>query len=253
MGGFQDAFILRFTNTGVLAWATYYGGSKNDAGTCITTDPIGNIFVVGNTESADFNSLNLSGAYNDPLWNGGEDMFLLRFSNTGILTWSTFYGGTSNDAATSMNIDFAGNIYVTGKTQSSNFPIFSRTGAYNNPTLNMGIGMSYDVFILRFTSSGSLTWSTFFGGSSDDAQDAGTTIITDPSGNVYVTGQTQSSDFPILTWMGAYNDGILGGSLDVFLIRFNVAGTLTWSTYYGGSDRESIAMVFPYSTKDCVA
>ena len=230
-GGTWDAFILRFTNTGSLTWATYYGGSGSDQGNSVETDVAGNIYVCGQTNSANLPVQSWAGAYNQPTYGGGGfwgDAFILRFTNTGTLTWATYYGGSGGSPANSIETDGLGNIYVTGNT-SAGFPTQSWTGAYNQVSYGGG---SWDAFILRFTNTGALTWATYYGGS---GMDVGNCIKTDGSGNIYATGHTTSANFPTQPWAGAYNVPVIGGTSDLFILRFTNAGSLTWATYYGGS------------------
>lgn len=121
-------------------------------------------------------------------------------------------------------MDFSGNAYVTGTTDSTNFPtVNSHQPAYG--------GGYYDVFVTKFNSSGSaLVYSTYLGGSGDDG---GTGIGVDSSGNAYVAGQTRSTNFPTVIPIQRYYGG---GELDAFVAKFNSSGNaLLYSTYVGGS------------------
>ena len=107
------------------------------------------------------------------------------------------------------------------------------TGAYNQTTF----GGFFDVFILKFNSSGVRLWATYYGGND---YEYGYSIITDNTDNLYVTGTTVSKDFPTQTLPGAYNQTTHGGSFyDVFILKFNNSGARLWATYYGGSMDDS--------------
>ena len=85
---------------------------------------------------------------------------------------------------------------------------------------------------MKFNNSGERLWATYYGGSSNDY---GYAICTDNSSNIYITGETSSTDFPTQTLTGAYNQAASGGSSDAFILKFNSSGARLWATYYGGS------------------
>ncbi|MCC6691081.1 MAG: SBBP repeat-containing protein, partial [Bacteroidia bacterium] len=214
-----------------LVWATYYGGTSTEYSASSTMDSFQNFYTTGYTFSTDFPSF-ITGTYYTQIGNanaGNNDVVILKFNNSGVLLWATYYGGTQFDSPYSMTCDISDNLYVAGNTQSADFPIQASTG-YNDNT-NAGSG---DAFIIKFNSSGVRQWATFYGGSAGDACKS---ITTDNTGNVFATGYTSSTDFPVLNSGGYFNNTYAGGT-DLFIIRFNAANTLLWSTYFGGSDYE---------------
>src|SRR3990167_8284205 len=214
-----------------LLASTFLGGSYDEVGNSLTLDTSGNVYVTGATMSTDFPTT--SGAY-DTSFNGFNDIFVSKL-NSGLtsLLASTFLGGAVYDWGSSLTLDTSGNVYVTGETTSTDFPTTS--GAYDT-SFN---GYYDDVFVSKLNGGlTSLLASTFLGGSGDDYGDS---LALDTSGNVYVTGATDWTDFP--TTPGAYDTSYNGGNWngnDVFVSK--LSGDLTSllaSTYLGGTAGES--------------
>ncbi|MES2762314.1 MAG: SBBP repeat-containing protein [Bacteroidota bacterium] len=141
------------------------------------------------------------------------------------LVWGTFFGGYNSEYPTSVTTDLSGNFYVTGSTNSVNFP--TQTGPYFQGTLPGG---QTDFFISKFNINGNLLWSTYYGGNSGDNANS---ITTDSNGNIFITGTTGSSNFPLLN-AGTYFQGVINNFSEVFILKFNNAGNRLWATLYGG-------------------
>ena len=221
----SSAFSQRTT----LSWATYFGGdSAGGIGLGrIAKDTFGNIYITGTTYSD--TGIATKGAYQTVGDSVSGDVFLAKFSPSGSLIWGTYYGGSEFDAADGLSIDKLGNIYITGTTYSDTG--IATKGAYQT----VGDSVSGDVFLAKFSPSGSLIWGTYYGGSGYENDYFGG-VINDQTGNVYITGTTYS-DTGIAT-KGAYQtvgDNING---DVFLAKFSPSGSMIWGTYYGGNQIE---------------
>src|SRR5262249_34229383 len=150
----------------------------------IAVDATGNAYVTGDTDSPDFPTT--AGAFQTTK-KGGPNAFVAKLNAGGTnLVFSTYLGGSGPDHGNSLAVDAAGNAYVTGYTTSTNFP--TSAGAFQ--TIHKG---GNDVFVTKLNPTGtSLIYSTYLGGTKPDF---GTGIVVDGSGNAYVTGYTQSSDF----------------------------------------------------------
>src|SRR2546425_374238 len=233
-GGGVDAFVAKINAAGLaLVYSTYLGGATDDQGTGIAVDTGGNVYVSGLTTSPNFPTcpfaalLSPCASIGTPLQAtnaGGEDAFVAKLSSTGAsLLYSTYLGGTGFDAGTSIAVDGMGNAYVTGNTTSTNFPT-------QNPFQGSNAG-NFDVFITKLNASGSaLVYSTYLGGSSRDTDSA---IAVDAAGNAYVTGATESTNFPTKNPLQAS----IGVSADAFVAKLNATGSaLVFSTYLGGND-----------------
>ncbi len=223
--GTYDAFLTKLTpECDDLVYSTFLGGTWQDWAYDVAVDSRGYAYVVGSTESKNFPVKN---AY-DATQNGQNDAYLTKFSPTGkSLVYSTFIGGSRNDSALSIAIDASGAAYITGETVSPNFPIKK---AYKSV-----YGGSYgDGFVLKMAANGKdLVFSTFLGGS---GYDSGISLVLDSAGNILVTGQTESRDFPI---KDAYQSTHRGGVVDAFLTKLNPQGNaLVYSTFLGGGGRD---------------
>ncbi len=223
--GRWNVFVSKFNNglTNLIA-STLLGGNADDCGYAIAIDTGGNITVTGETSSTDFPTT--PGAY-DTSYNGGYcDVFVAKF-NRGLtsLLASTFLGGSSGDYGRAIAVDGAGNVFVTGNTWPRDFP--ATPGAYSI-SYNGG---NDDVFVSSLNNGlTSLLASTFLGGYSNDF---GKSIAIDGSGNVYVTGETVSPNFP--TTEGAYAAAYKSGFKDIFVSKFNnQLSSLAASTLLGG-------------------
>ncbi len=208
-----------------LLAATYLGGNGFDAANALSTDAEGNVYVAGRAGSSEFPST--SGAYDTGYGDGGSDAFIAKLdSGLANLLASTFLGGSGWDGCIDIALDPGGNVYVTGYTESDNFPTPSgRYTSYN--------GGTSDVFVSKLDSGLSILHnSTYLGG---DSQDASYSIAIDAKGNVYVAGYTWSENFP--TTAGAYSKGI--GLQDAYVSKFNSSlTTLLASTRLGGEKED---------------
>jgi gliding motility-associated-like protein len=188
----------------------------------------GNVFVTGWTKSQDFPVQSAgAGSYNQPTFGGGfMDAFILKFQNDGTRLWASYYGGLGQDQGYGLCTDLQGNLWITGKTDSPNFP------TQNNGTFFQGtLAGESDAFILKFNNLGVRQWATYYGGSGNDE---GHSISSDVNGNAFVTGETFSDNFSTQN-NGGYFQSNYGGAGDAFILKFADNGSLLWATYYGGN------------------
>jgi uncharacterized protein (TIGR03437 family) len=219
----------------VLQYASYLGGSGADAIQSVEVDASGNVFVAGYTTSTDFPIVD--GALSNNRGNG--DGFIAKLNSTGsTLTYASYLGGAGDDQMTGIGIDGTGSIWVTGFSNSTNFPLQAQ--------LQTVIAGGYDVAVARFSRAGLLQFSTYLGGSGDDKGEA---IAIDAASAVYVTGGTLSNNFPTgiaaqVNYGGASascptTSAGLAMAGDAFVFKLNSSGaTLQYSTYLGGSGCE---------------
>ncbi|MSV30369.1 MAG: hypothetical protein EXQ52_16745, partial [Bryobacterales bacterium] len=217
LGG-VDAFVVKLSaNGGSLVYATYLGGRGDDRAFGIAVDSAGAAYVCGRTSSVNFPILSAVQAALE----GGRDGWVAKLNAAGTaLAYSTYFGGTGDDSANGVAVDSAGNAYVTGETNSNNF----RTLAAYQGTPRGGL----DAFAAKFGPAGALVYSTYLGGTGDDR---GAAITVDAAGNAYVTGGTDSVNFPVLNAIQPVNRG----SQDAFVVKLGTTGTFAYGTFIGGS------------------
>lgn len=225
--GVRDIFICKMNASGsALIYSTLIGGNNQDDAFNMALDSSGNVYFTGRTWSTNYPTTSgvFDGTFNGSDWN----TIVTKVNALGnSLIYSTFLGGESygNDLA----IDSYGNAYITGQVPSSaGFPTTS--GAYDQS--HNGI---YDIYVSKLNSSGStLIYSTFIGGS---LTEFGYNIALDSDNNAYITGFTNSTNFPVTS--GSVDASYNGGSTDAFVCKLNSSGSaLIYSTYIGGGGAE---------------
>lgn len=227
-GGFGDAFILKFSNTGNLLWASYYGGSANDEATAIYSNGT-NVWLAGYTGSIDFPVLNPgNGAFFSGVLGGGIDGFIVKFNTNGALVWSTYCGGVTNDDITAIHFN-NNELFVGGTSNSPNFPVLNSGNYFQNYVA------ANDGFIMKFNINNNLIWSTFLGGTGNDLIN---TLSTNGN-NLFIGGYTNSTNFVTLN-ASTFFQPANAGSYDCFVSKFTLNGTLNWSTYFGGNNTDRI-------------
>jgi hypothetical protein len=242
-GSAPDAFVCKINSiTGVLLYATYFGGADRDEGAGIVVGAAGEAVVVGTTSSVDFPVQN---ALQDSLA-GGSDLFVARLDSAGAsLQHSAYLGGRSEDVGKGIAIGSDGSLYLTGQTRSSDFPI---AGAFRDSC--RGCPAYSDAFVTRLAASGrALVFSSYLGGNL--GEDVGRGIVVDRSGYILVVGRTASDDFPVIDPLQAVRWG--GSDAFITLLSGNGSGLL-FSSFWGGSnDDEAYAVALVGSGDALVA
>jgi uncharacterized repeat protein (TIGR01451 family) len=214
-----DAFITKLNATGdTLAYSTYMGGNKTDAGVGIRVDTAGSAYVVGETWSANFPTQSPIQA----AIAGENDLFVAKLNAAGdALAYSTYLGGSGKDYSYALDVDGSGNAYVTGNTLSTDYPTM-------NP-LQAALAGDSDGFVTKLNAAGDAwVFSSYLGGA---AFDKGAGIAVNSAGEAYLTGETASADFPVDGSMQDYQ-----GETDAFLVKMMADGSgLLYGTYLGGA------------------
>jgi hypothetical protein len=237
-GGGWDAFVAKLDQSGALDYATYLGGSGGDGAYGIAVDAVGDAYVSGWTESFDFPTT--SEAF-EPKPFGSRGAFVAKLdaeaSGDQSLIYSTYLGGTG-DAAGDIAVDVTGSAYVIGSTDIASFP--TTVNAFQQE-----FGDKFDVFVVKLTPAGDdVVYSTFLGGDRSEFDgDIAANCDTESGCTAYVTGFTQSANFP--TTEGALQEALAGKNCsncpsDAFVTKLNAAGNaLVYSTYLGGREGDT--------------
>lgn len=199
-----------------LVFSTYLGGSGDGAATSIAVDAAGNAYVTGWTVSTDF-PVGAGTRLGSP---SGVDTYVAKLSPEGALLYITYLGGAGDDRGYGIAVDNSGSAVVAGWTYSGNFPIVN--GA------QPGFGGGRDGFVAKLNAAGNgLIFSTYWGGSGSDSSNA---VAVGGQGDIYVAGETASTNFPVLNGLQAR----IGGGQDAFIAKFTSVGARSYSTLLGG-------------------
>lgn len=275
-GGVSDGFIAKFNSSDVLSWGSYFGGDQGDAFNSVKITQGGNILTSGYTKSqtkASSNGANTpcavpvtgnfpdctgGGSYYGQNFGGGfADNFIAEFNTSGNMIWSTYYGGAGqeNDARIVLGTN-SNEFYLVGNSNKNSYSLTQGSGAYLQTQPAFGVRGYIAKFVNRQP-----TWFTFLGDGTNTFANAG---ICDAAGNVYVTGSAQptsgyfatacqpvssgsnGTNFPKCFPANIFNQSSYGGGSagDAFLMGFNSANQIIWSTLYGagsGDDGKTLA------------
>ncbi len=203
--GNYDAFVRKYDSTGTLDWTRQLGTRGNDRSFGVTTDALGNVYLSGTTER----DIDGSGPGTHA---GADDAFLTKYDSAGNLTWTRQLGTTDRDKSSSVTTDAFGNVYISGFTQ----------GDIDGPGSETHAG-GYDAFVRKYDSTGTLAWTKQLGTSDTDGSSS---VTTDASGNVYISGYTWDD-------LDGSGPGSHAGSYDGFLAKYDSAGNLAWTKQLG--------------------
>ena len=207
--GSKDIWLLKLSNQGNLLWEKSFGFSGADYGTSLV-ETADNGFVI--TGVLDVSASNGQGNLkSNALQHAGGDYWLLKTNSTGILEWSTFYGGSFTDEPLGIVKTSNGNFIIAGTSDSNDFDISNTKG-------------TYDFWVVKISSSGALIWEKNFGGTEIDEARA---ITSTGDGNFIIVGDTRSANKDV-----SKNNG----AADIWVLKISTEGTLIWEKTYGGTN-----------------
>jgi uncharacterized repeat protein (TIGR01451 family) len=218
-----DAFAAKLNASGSqFDYVRVFGGVESEESRGLAVGADGSAYVGGSTVSSDFPILN---AFQSTL--KSSDAFVTKLSPTGATVYSTYLGGSSTELLSGLAVGADGSAYVTGTTNSVDFPLANALQPTRGDTLPLG-----EAFVTKLSPDGqSLAYSTYLGG---DGHDQGLAVAVGADGSAYVVGTTNSTSFPVVAASNSQ-----GGSTDAFVTRINPAGSLLlFSTYFGGASSE---------------
>ncbi len=210
--GGGDMYLAKYDASGNVLWAKSAGGIGNDEGLSVTTDTSGYIYVTGRFSSPTivFGATTLTNS-------GGGDIYLVKYDASGNVLWAKSAGGNSNEMGNSIVTEASGNVYVAGYFSSPTL-VFGSTTLTN-------AGLS-DMYLVKYDASGNVLWAKSAGGNKEDI---GSSVTSDGSGNVFVTGRFES---PTLVF-GATTLTNAGLS-DMYLVKYDASGNVLWAKSPGG-------------------
>jgi hypothetical protein len=221
--GSDDIFIAKYDAAGTVLWATSAGGNSTVNGYSVATDTSGNVYVTGYFygPTITFGTTTLTNV-------GGPDVFIAKYDAAGTVLWATSATSAGNSYGNSVATDASGNVYVTGYFESPTITFGTTTLTNTSP-----LGNSEDIFIAKYDAAGTVLWAKRASGNNSER---GYSVTTDASGNVYVTGYFYS---PTITFgtTTLTNSGSIDN--DIFIVKYDAAGTVLWATSAGGNSTDN--------------
>jgi hypothetical protein len=225
----NDAFLVKFSNSGTRLWGTYYGGSNDDRAYALCIDNDNNVLIGGSTQSP--NNISTPGTHQSvyigsTLWNIQGDAFIAKFNSNGTRLWGTYYGGSEGDQIRDIKSNSSG-IFLVGNTLST-------TGISTPNAIQSNLVGFQNGFISKMNNSGNRVWGTYFG---NEALNHCLKIAVNLNSDVFVLGTSQSTTQ--LATPNAFQT-INAGESDIYILKLRSDGSRDWSTYFGGNKWESV-------------
>ena len=232
---YPDIFVAKYNASGVAQWAKRAGGSSTESSPLVTVDASGNVFLSGFTSSTSMtvDATALAASY------GGGDIFLAKLNTSGVVQWVKRAGGNGGDMAASIKTDTNGNIYAFGTYRGTNI-------AFGTTVLTNGHNGQDELFLVKYNTSGIAVWAVSGAGTNVSTPIASSTglevarcLDIDASNNIYIGGHFGVAKLAFQSAV-ANNSG-LEGTYDIFMAKFNDAGSLQWLKKEGSNGSEYLS------------
>jgi uncharacterized delta-60 repeat protein len=236
--GSFDGFVVKYNSAGTPLWARRVGGTGSDRFHSVTTDSSGNIVVAGYYDSNPLTIYNADGTTFTTLTNSGSnDGFVVKYNPEGTPQWARRVGGTASDRFQSVTTDSSGNIVVAGYYASNPLTIYNADGT----TFTTLAGVGDDGFVVKYASDGTPQWARRVGGGGTDNIFS---VTTDSNGNIVVFGEYNSTPLNIYNADGTTFTTLTdSGTTNVFVVKYNSAGTPLWVRRVGGTTVDAAGSV----------
>ena len=235
--GLADIFIVKYNSDGIPQWARTAGGVDYEQPPFIILDASANVYVSGYYNSNPFTIYNADGTSFADLTNSGLiDIFIVKYNSDGTPQWVRRIGGTSNDNNEYIICDASSNLYVGGYYNSNTITMYNADGTSFANITNSGNSSSYDMFILKYNSDGDPQWIRRIGG---DLNEEYLNIVSDSSGNVYISGKYNSNPLIIYnddesSFANLINSPFIT-TYNLFIVKYNSDGEPQWARNIGGN------------------
>ncbi len=210
---YSDVFIVKYDATGNVLWAKSVGGAYDERGQSVSTDASGNVFMTGYfiSPTISFGTTTLTNTYASNLY---SDFFIVKYDTSGNVLWAKSAEGAYDDSGQSVCTDASGNVFIAGYFASPTITFGTTTLTNTNS--------SWDIFIVKYDSSGNVLWAKSAEGAYDDI---GNSVSTDAIGNVFMTGiyYSPTITFGITTLTNAINVA------DIFIVKYDTSGNVLWA------------------------
>jgi hypothetical protein len=223
--GFSDIYLAKYDTNGTALWAKSVGGTGSESASCVTTDASGDVYIAGGFTSPAlaFGPITLTHS------GMTSDVFLAKYDSNGTEIWARGAGSPDNDGASSVAVDASGHVYLTGSFHGDliGFDLFALTN------VNPGWGSS-DLFLVKYDAGGDVIWAKSAGGIYGDEANG---IRLDANGNPVIAGNFESPTLDFTTTI-LTNADTVNGNDDLFLVKYDTSGNITWAKSAGGIARE---------------
>ena len=225
--GLQDGYVAKFTPSGAIVWATYFGYDGSDNVNSVSADFNGDLYLTGNTNS----TATLFPGVHQNIPGGATDAFVAKISSLGIPVFATYYGGANGDWGQRILVDAQKNSYVVGSTMSD-------TGIASKGVYQAAYSAYDDIFFAKFDSLGRRVFATYYGGTLNDYP---FDMAWDSTNNIVIDGYTASTSGVAFGSGGQLTYG--GGSYEGLVVKMNVTGTPLWGTYVGAATNDYLQSI----------